>query len=320
MKSDHHMSLSSRALGRPMNKIQSEVTVLMVNYRSVDYVRSCVKSLSTEKIDRIIVLENGSGEEEWKQLQEIDFSAAGEVKLVRSLDNVGFGAGVNLASSQLEPDYSGLIWILNPDTVITAGCVSLLVSRITRRELDIVSPVIASGSESSPTIWFVGGDINHSNGSTRHTDFGEPMPVRSGVRMTDFMTGAAPMMSFHTWKVLGGFREDLFLYWEDADLSLRAQDLELGMGIDMSARIWHREGGSGESEGRSSTYYFYMQKNRIMVESQFSSRWNLVIGSGAFETLRLLVRPLRERDRKISKFQASVRGLFAGLKGTRNEI
>ncbi|MBP1232519.1 GT2 family glycosyltransferase [Arthrobacter sp. PvP102] len=294
--------------------MEMPVTVVMVNYRSSEYVISCVKSLATEPIARIIILENGSGEDEWRSLQNVPSVAACDVQLIRSLENLGFGAGVNLAASCIESDYGGLIWVLNPDTVVTDGCAATLAKEITDGELDIVSPVIATGSRSSPTTWFVGGDIDHTNGSTRHWDYGQPLPTNSGVRATDFMTGAAPMMTFATWQRAGGFKESLFLYWEDADFSLRAKAIGLKMGVQLDALIWHEEGGSGEGNGRSAVYYYYMQKNRLIVESEYSSIWNLVAGKGCMETIRLLARPLREKEGRLSKLLSSVRGLAAGMR------
>lgn len=292
------------------------IVVLIVNYRSSDYVISCVRSLASEPISRIIVLENGSGEDEWQRLQEITAATAFDVQLVRSRRNLGFGAGVNLASAYLDPEYTGLIWVLNPDTLVTDGCAATLAEKVVRGELDIVSPVIATGSRSSPSIWFAGGDFDHSAGSTRHRDYGQALPEGTGIRATEFMTGAAPMMAHSTWKQLGGFKESLFLYWEDADFSLRAGAQGLRMGVDLDAHIWHEEGGSGEGHGRSPVYYFYMQKNRLIVESEYSSRWNLVAGTGAMETIRLLVRPLREKEGKFLKLRASLRGLAAGIRAS----
>lgn len=290
-----------------------QVTVLMVNYRSAEHTRHCLESLDSEEIHRVIVLENGSGEDEWNRLRMVVAPWGNKITLVRSLKNVGFGAGVNLASKQLEPSYEGLIWILNPDTIVHKGCVTSLAEKVLAGCVDVVSPVIATGSQGQPVVWFAGGEFDHRKGATRHLGYGSPLPAPNGVVKTSFMTGAAPMMSFDSWNKLSGFNEDLFLYWEDADLSLRAQHIGLVMGVDTSAHIWHKEGGSGGTEGRSESYYFYMQRNRLIVESIHSSTWNLVVGHGAAETFRLVFRALRERNGKRKKFIASVRGVWSGI-------
>lgn len=300
-----------------MERTDSTLTVLMVNYNSSSHVLGCLKSLESENIVRIIILENGSGEDEWKRLQGAVKPWGTKVQLVRSHENLGFGAGVNLVSTYLPYEYLGLIWILNPDTIVTAGCAQSLVEKVTNGDLDIVSPVIATGSPSAPLVWFAGGDFNHASGTTRHLGYGGPLPSAEGIIKTDFMTGAAPLMSYSTWKRLGGFNESLFLYWEDADLSLRAQGQDLRMGVDLAAHIWHKEGGSGDDEGRSALYYFYMQKNRLVIESRYSSAINLIAGRGAIETVRLLLRPLRERQGKISKLVASAQGLAAGVQAVK---
>lgn len=300
------------------NGITNRVTVLMVNYRSAEHVESCLKSLENENIDRVVVLENGSGGEEWERLKAAVVPWSNRVSLMCSDKNLGFGAGVNLASKQIDPSYTGLIWILNPDTIVSKGCAASLAASVVNGFADIVSPVIATGSQTEPTVWYAGGDFDHRSGCTRHTGFGNPLPYGNGVTSTSFMTGAAPMMSFDTWNRLGGFKEHLFLYWEDADLSLRAHELRLTMGVNLSAHIWHKEGGSGGTAGRSESYYFYMHRNRLIIESPYSSLWGLVIGPGIFETVRLTLRALRETDDKIGKLIASLRGIRAGIREVLN--
>ncbi len=291
----------------------------MVNYKSSTYVSSCLASLDPEPVEQIIIVENGSGEDEWLRLQEAVRGHASKVRLVRSHVNLGFGAGVNFASSYVNPDYAGLLWILNPDTTVTKGCVTSLANRVVNGELDVVSPAIVTGPRTAPSVWFAGGVMDLAAGATRHMGYGGPLPSVAGIISSTFITGAAPMISFEAWKKLDGFNESLFLYWEDADLSLRARNLGLSMGVDLDSLIWHEEGGSGEDEGRSALYYFYMQKNRLIVSSPYSGLWSLLMGKGAKETGRLLLRPLREKQGRARKALASIRGLAAGIYAVRKQ-
>ena len=126
------------------------------------------------------------------------------------------------------------------------------------------------------------------------------------------------MMSAQTWHALGGFREDLFLYWEDADLCRRAVDAGLVLQVVPDARVWHAQGVSsaGGRTGNGPAFYYYNQRNRVLICGGRVGKWRLVAVTGLRETLRLLAKPLLvERSARWVTFAASLRGLRDGLQG-----
>lgn len=294
---------------------RSGIHVIVVNYRSVTYLRACVSGLLLTEIDSLLVLDNASGRDEIDELRALEQSDS-RVHVVESEENVGFGAGVNRAVELGGYALQDHLWILNPDTRVRPDAPGLL-SRAIHDGAHIVSPLILTGSP--PTVWFAGGAVDERRGVTRHFGEGEdPPPWPSDVFATSFVTGAAPMMSMATWHALGGFREDLFLYWEDADLCRRATDAGLVMRVVPDARVWHAQGASSadSSGGNGSTFYYYNQRNRILVCGPRAGAWRLVAVTGLRETLRLLVRPLvLERSGRLAKLSASTNGVRDGLRG-----
>ncbi|GAA3763599.1 hypothetical protein GCM10022240_14950 [Microbacterium kribbense] len=131
------------------------------------------------------------------------------------------------------------------------------------------------------------------------------------------MAGAAPFMHFSAWTTLGGFREDLFLYWEDSALSIAAQEIGLKMAVLTSAHVWHSVGGSSATTNTlSAIYYYYNQRNRLLTAIEQRRVRALLIGPGVFETIKQLIRPLRiEKEDRWVKFRAGVLGLLDGLRG-----
>jgi N-acetylglucosaminyl-diphospho-decaprenol L-rhamnosyltransferase len=299
-------ALSSDALG----KGQPTVSVVILNYMSSTHVKKCLASLATEPINEIFVLDNGSGDAEWDRLMVIAETAESNVRWARNAENTGFAAGVNEGVRRLGTDRSEFLWILNPDTIVLPGATDAMADAMSNSEFGILSPVILAGD--SDKIWFVGGSVDHSRGLSKHESFGRALEVFSGIHSTAFMTGAAPMFRREVWEDLGGFREDLFLYWEDSDLSNRATKLGIAMGVVGDATIRHAEGGSSAGTGRGPAYYYYMQRNRLLVERQYSSRINLLLGRGFLVTLKLALRPLRESEQRPRKFFAGVKGVTVG--------
>jgi GT2 family glycosyltransferase len=285
------------------------VHAFIVTHNSGVFIEEAISSLLSDGAESVSILDNASVIAERASLRRIAAGTEG-VEVFFSDENLGFGRGVNrlldLASRHLDDD--SLLWIVNPDLVVSPGAMLALSQAL--ESWHIVSPIIWTGQGADRRLWYSGGDIDTRRGLTTMSTVGDP-PTRE--REVSFITGAAPMMSAGTWRELGGFREDLFLYWEDAELSLRAVQLGLRMAVVPGANVWHAVGGSGEDSGRSEAYYYYMQRNRLLVCAPHSSRRDLVLGHGARYAARLIRAPLREDSGRLGKLRASLRGIAAGL-------
>ncbi|MBP3037159.1 glycosyltransferase family 2 protein [Arthrobacter sp. zg-ZUI100] len=296
----------------------SRVHVFLVNYNSADQLIECLKSLRGEPIDGVHIVDNFSNVHERERVRKLSGSHP-TIDVLLCDTNVGFGAAHNLAiaSAGLAPD--DIIWLLNPDTKVGPGTVSCLVDFM-KTGYDIVSPLILTGNEERPRIWFAGGVLDKHQVRTEHLGLGSLWPAGSrvvdGEIESSFITGAAMMMQYATWTRIGGFREALFLYWEDADLCERASTMGFRLGVATNACIWHEVGGSGKTPGMSPTYYYYMQRNRIWFGRKWHSRKTILFGSGLRETLALTLRPLRDKGARLSKMTASVKGLLHGATQT----
>lgn len=292
---------------------RGRLLVAVVNFRSVRHTAALLGSLENEPVDQIVVLDNASGNGEWSGLVRL-VERVPQAYAVRSPTNLGFGGGANEAVAHLAPSDSDYVWLLNPDIRVNPGAAGRLRDCLAAGGVDIASPLIVSG-DAQDQVWFAGGEVDLRRGATDHPGYGGPVGNRSGVVSTGFVSGAAPMMTGRAWRMLGGYRDEFFLYWEDADLSLRARKMGLEIAVDFDSTVWHEEGGSGDGEGRSQAYYFYMQRNRARVMKEAGrSNWDLLSGRGGLETLRLLARSVREPESRAPKLRAGLRGLRAGLR------
>jgi GT2 family glycosyltransferase len=272
--------------------------------------------LASEPIDNIVVLDNGSESNERIAARNI-VSSIEKARFLDEGQKLCFGGGMNeIATSTAATAENGIIWLLNPDCEVQPGATSKLVQALDT--YDIVSPLITSGSANDGKVWFAGGVLEPSKGACSHVGYGRSPEEFSdeASRPSMFLSGASLVMQRSTWDVLGGFREDLFLYWEDAELCLRAAGLNMTLGVVPQARVWHREGGSSVNDGslRSKTYYYYITRNRIIVCSTKAAKYDIVLIRGFVESLKLLARPLlREKSGRLGKFFAAVRGTFDGI-------
>lgn len=295
------------------------LAVVIVNYNSSLLLERCIASLPRKAVTTIVVVDNHSTVEQVALLRVIAQRDV-RVDLVEVIENRGFGAGVNIGVARLAPAPDDLFVVLNPDTVIHPGALEVIGTHLARNDCDIVSPTIVSGDPEQPRVWYRGGWIDYRRGSAVHCDYGRAHNQGGGMRRADFVTGACLAMTGAAWKTLGGFREDLFLYWEDTDLSIRAAAAGLRMAVQLDASIWHAEGGSEAGPGRSRHYFYYMQCNRLRILAPHVGVGALLFWPGGPEALRLLGRALRERTERWSKLWAGVRGIVAGLAQVRSPL
>lgn len=295
-------------------------SILVVNYNSSSHIENLLQSLSGVIGWEMLILDNDSSSSEREKLHSLS-SVSPRVFIVESNSNLGFGAGINVLARAAMASSSVNLWILNPDTEVMPGALEALSLGAAARFGLILSPVILSNRSDPMSVWFRGGTFNSLTGAVRHTGFGD-IPVesksKSGHVATQFMTGAAPFLTKQTWKHIGDFREDLFLYWEDVEWSSRAGERGVSLEIDTKSVIVHKEGGSSGSDldGLSETYYYYSSRNRILVAGHCAARANRLFGFGLLETARLAALPLfREVQYPLRKFWMVVRGSIHGLFG-----
>jgi N-acetylglucosaminyl-diphospho-decaprenol L-rhamnosyltransferase len=294
------------------------VSVWLVNYNSAEYLRTCLAGLTSPRIGSIVVLDNASRPADRALVQEL---AAGDprVQLLLSEVNVGFGGGHQLiADATRGQTPAEPIWILNPDTAVGDEAVAALAAVIASDAADVVAPLILTGRGAAAQVWFAGGRIDRRRASVRPAYTGAPLSAvpRSPLFPTEFITGASMMMTRGTWDRLGGLRADLFLYWEDVDLSLRAAAAGLRLAVAGDATIWHAEGGSAGAQTRTSAAtYYYTARNRILVCAD-GHPVGLVAGRGSAYALRLAARAFLVGGRgRWDRLSCVLAGSVAGLRG-----
>jgi GT2 family glycosyltransferase len=284
-----------------------KIYVVIVNYFSSTMIAELLDTLGPQESAGVAVVDNSENCDEFENLKRI--TANYDVTPIQMSRNVGFGAAVNVGVRRLNPDEEGCVWILNPDTIVSRTAAVQLSRSISDGEADMASPVIVTGD--GDDVWFGGGRFDSRLGRTSH------WKSRPTALMTcNFLTAAAVMISVAAWNRLGGFREDLFMYWEDADLCLRANELGLRMVVDPSISIWHAVGATTSSEGKSALYYYYMQRNRMLVLRDRYGRQRLFAIGIAVETLLILSRAVREPVGRIEKSGAALRGIKDGIRAT----
>lgn len=235
------------------------------------------------------------------------------VQLTMNPENIGFGEGLNQLARSGDFDDKDILWFLNPDTRLQAGCLELLETQIDSSAYAMISPLVYSGEGEESWIWYCGGVVGLRDLRPRHQLFGRSLSDAPTAPFdTEFITGAAPMMRASTFRDVGGFPPGYFLYWEDAYLSWKVRNRGMRLGVVPAAHLWHAVGASSGT-GQSPTFHYWFARNRFLFARDIGvPRRRLLMGRGAPETLRIVCKAMVERDDRFAKTRAAVRGTISG--------
>lgn len=199
------------------------VGVIVLHYSDVALTRACIQSLlaQTHPNTHIILIDNGSADKAGEVLRpEFD-----SIQIVTLEDNLGFSGGNNvgmyIALAQ-ELDY---VVLINNDASAQPNFITEVLRVFEAHpNAGIVAPVITYHDQPG-LIWYGGGKLNPTFFFTRHAHMGKSFHPEQHptVTTTDYVTGCALTIRTDVLAEVGPFWDELFLYFEDTDLSLRTR-------------------------------------------------------------------------------------------------
>jgi len=210
----------------------------MLSYARPDFFAKALQSAVQQTYPNleIVVVDNRS-----ERSPEIAAVAARypQVRLIASPTNLGFTGGMNLGIKSSRGEY---IFLTEDDLVLDPDCVKEFAARMTPQS----PPMLLSGlilNERDGSIWAAGGQVDLAPVFTM-TVFGHREP-NSGQYTGDFevnyVSGSMIFASAALFRILGGFREDFFMFSEDVELCFRAAAMQCAIKIIPSARASHFE-------------------------------------------------------------------------------
>jgi len=220
------------------------VLVTVLNWNGSGDTLNCVKSLQDQsyKDFEILVIDNGSKLVEYKKLSVLDSTS--NVTLLRNEKNVGFAGGVNIGIRHaIENEYE-YIALFNNDAVADKDWLKNLVAGF--------------GEKESPST--VTGLLLHEDGKTidstgdYYSIWGMPFPRSRGLKTATApesqyvfsATGGATLYKTSLFKEIGLFDESFFAYYEDVDISFRAQLAGHKIYYTKNAIAYHKQGATSK--------------------------------------------------------------------------
>ncbi len=225
------------------------LSIIIVNFNSGNYIFQTIQSIyrfPPEINFEIIVVDNNSTDGSSEKIKN-EFP---EVILIELSKNTGFGYANNVGVKNSKGKY---ILILNNDTEIIDNSIMHLISVLNHNpEYGIVSPVLYYG-DGSPQISF-GRDPGIFN--EFFTKYFSNLIFKLRIKFfgnkfekdVDWISGACFLIRSELYTSIGGFDEEFFLYFEDADLGKRVREKGFSNHITSKSKIIHFLGKSTSSD------------------------------------------------------------------------
>jgi GT2 family glycosyltransferase len=250
-----------------------KVAVVIPNWNGRQEIGACLDAIAAQTLKHhVIVVENGSTD------GSLDFIRNNyqDAELVINDTNLGFAGGVNSGIAvAIEQGFSAIA-LLNNDAVVDPDWLKRLVETLEANdELGIVTSKIlnADGTKLDST-----GDY--------YTVWGLPYPRGRGesdINKYDYQTeifaasGGASLYRTTMLQEIGLFDEDFFAYYEDVDISFRAQLVGWKVAFAPKALVYHQIGGtSGKIKGF--TTYQTMKNQPLLLLKNVPRKYMYRIG------------------------------------------
>lgn len=289
------------------------VRAVVVTWNGADLLPSCLSSLAAQRLDgelEVVVVDNGSTDGTTELLAR-DFP---DVRVLRSAENLGFAGGAELGLRGLDADFALL---LNNDATLEPDGVARLVTAAVShpRSGAITARVLLDGGTDDGTgggpvlVNSTGLEVT-TEGAGQDRDWLAPLGTESRSPDVFGFCGAAALLRRTALEEVGSFDPELFLYYEDTDLSWRLRAAGWSVRHEPAAVAHHRHAAS--SDAGSPLFRYYNTRNSLVVAGRHAPH-RVVLRSWARQSAGLVLAFLRRGPRD-PLVRARGRGLAHALR------
>lgn len=256
---------------------------------------------------RVLVVDNGSTDGSVEAVH----ARFPQVEVLENAENLGFARGANQGLRQALRQGAEAIFLFNNDTLFDAQMAQPLLAAL-KKDVAVVSPAIFY-ADVPDTIWSVGG-YSHPWTLEMTGNHGRDLPSlpREPFDRT-VLTGCALLFQSRLLREIGLFDEQFFMYYEDIDWSLRAEQAGWRLVVAPQARLWHKVAQSSGGLGSPAERY-QMGRSSIKFFRKHAKGWQWAaiipfrLASALKTTFQLA------RHRRFSAIRSYWRGLWDGLR------
>lgn len=281
---------------------------------------ACLESLNSHR--EIIVVDNGSEDNSVEEIRK-QFPS---VRVIETGINLGYAGGNNVGIEAALKEGADAVLLLNNDTIADPGMVEAFIqSAEATPSIGIWGgyPLRFSNPEH---LDHLGGIWNSEKGDFELIGLNEKKGFQTGIPL-DYVCGCSIFVRREVFEKIGLLETKFFLFWEEADFSMRAKKAGFGIGVCYGALLLHKVSASFIG-GSPHKKYFWWRSRLLWIDRNCSPQekqrlfrnlinpelWHykklLWIKGAEMRLLKLLrKKDVREKEEKLRQYRAVVQGL-----------
>lgn len=235
-----------------------KLSIITINYNGLKDTCELIDSIPFKENLEVIVVDNASRQDEASIISE----RYPHVKVIRSLQNLGFAGGNNLGIKEAKGNY---ILLINNDTYFEEFNIDALIERLESSDrIGIVCPKLRFAWGNYP-IQFTGytplSTITVRNAAI---GFGEEDKGQYDIaHPTPYAHGAAMLIKHEALEKVGLMPDCYFLYYEEIDWSMMFTRAGYEIWYDPACTVYHKE---SQTTGQNSPLrIYYITRNRLLL-------------------------------------------------------
>lgn len=238
----------------------ASVIVVILNWNNLADTVECVESVLDSDYPGLAVwvVDNGSDEDPTDPLGD-RFPGT---RVIRLAANLGYSGGNNVALKLAMNQAAQYVLLLNNDATVARDTISRLVAAMEAdSRIAMMTPRVFRYDRPAEVYWD-GGMIDWATGSTPHRSTG--LPRSGGMLSSEWLDGCCLLVRLASLHDVGLLDERYFLYYEDADWTVRASRRGWLNAVVLDASARHKVSRStGSVLGPLATFYY--ARNRYLL-------------------------------------------------------
>lgn len=239
------------------------LTIISINYNGSENTMRLLRSLEsqTDMEFKVIVVDNASKETDFNNLKK----NIGNAELVRSNNNLGFSGGNNVGIKKALKDGANWVILLNNDTWVEKDFIARLRAILDQKQGIVGIPMIEGGGAApstplrtsycgkiewlKPTLSHIYAEENYKQNSNSKSQTSNQPASHKLLATSYYVIGGAIAIHKNVFEKIGFLDANYFLYFEDADYTIRARRAGIPITIAPDVMIYHSVSSSAKKLG-----------------------------------------------------------------------
>ncbi len=247
--------------------MRETISVILVNYNGREFNNKCIESILGSTVSdsiRIIVVDNHSTDGSLEELRS-NWGGNEKITIIPLDDNYGFSRANNEGIKWSIENGIHRFLLLNNDTEIEPDTIEKMCALQEEKHAIIVPKVCYF--DRRDVIWCAGGSFSKIIRKARHDGADEKDSAKFNKdRRVRFANGCALLLNKDIIDKMGLLDERFFLYYEDTEYSLRAEEAGIPIWYCAGAKVYHKVNGSTKGISKPANDY-YISRNWLLCNS-----------------------------------------------------